>query len=188
MKAIVEKRTGLAHLREACGMTLRPGMTSNASLFKLYRCEHSPIRTQRFWVVLERIATFVSVHLVRHKVGVEHFVQSNRDDRGGAEVVTRDTPVNHGMDINAGALIQMSRRRLCYKSHGRTVQAWRAVRERVDEVDPDLAMFMVPECVYRGFCPEVRECQKGAVAVIEDYSKGNPAYEFRLKQLDALRP
>ena len=31
---------------------------------------------------------------------------------------------------------------------------WRAVREEVRKVNPEMALFMVPECVYRnGLCP-----------------------------------
>ncbi len=182
MKVTARKLIGDDIMRRACEMTLRPGMTSNARLFKLYRCEHSPIRTQTFWIEAEQIPTFVSVHLVRHKIGFEPFVQSNRDDRGGDAVVTRDTPVNMGMLTNAAALIAVSRKRLCLCSHKRTVAVWLRVRRAIREADPVLADFMVPECVYRGFCPEMRECKPGASAIIEAYSKDNPAYSFRLNK------
>lgn len=41
---------------------------------------HSPIRTLMFTVRME-IPYYVSVHFVRHKVGVEHYVRSQRNDR-----------------------------------------------------------------------------------------------------------
>lgn len=188
MKVTAEKLTNERQLRRACEMTLRPGQTSNVSLFNMYRCEHSPIRTQRFWVEFSDIETFVSVHLVRHKHGVEHFVQSNRSDRGGAgdAVVTRETPVNHGAEVNAQALIAMSRKRLCLHSHPRTVAAWTRLRDAVGEVDPDLKQFMVPECCYRGFCPELRLCKAGPRRVVSAYAEDNPAYVFRMKQLDGM--
>lgn len=47
---------------------------------KLLKSEHSPIRTLWFAFRLE-IPYYVSTHLVRHKHGCEHFVQSQRDDR-----------------------------------------------------------------------------------------------------------
>jgi hypothetical protein len=159
--------------RRACEMTLQPGKTSRVSIARMLRAEHSPVRTLRYWVDISGIATFVSVHLVRHKIGVEHFVQSMRDDRGGgpADKVTRETLVNHGMEINAQALITMSRKRLCLHSHRSTVAAWARVRRAMMQVQPEVAACMVPECAYRGFCPELRECGPGAAKVMAAYGR-----------------
>lgn len=124
MKVTVEDMTNDRLMRRACDMTRKPGVKpSTISREKLLRCEHSPMRLIRFWIELIGIPSFVSVHLARHKFGVEHFVESNRDDRGGVgdTEVNRLTPVNHGMEINAAALIALSRKRLCYLSHSRTV-------------------------------------------------------------------
>ena len=76
MRIEVDKVTTESLMKRACRMTIRG--ESNVSLEKMYRCEHSPIRTQLFWIEMYDIPTFVSVHLVRHKYGVEHFVCSNR--------------------------------------------------------------------------------------------------------------
>jgi hypothetical protein len=163
--------TDLALVQRAAEMTTH-GQPVKAPLKAWYRTEHSPIRARMFWIELPAIPTFVSVHLVRHKVGAEHFVQSMRDDRGGAgdDVVTRNTPVNHGLLANAQALITMSRKRLCYNASGKTVATWRRLRKAMVEVDADLARFMVPECVYRnGVCPEFRECKPGLQKVLRAY-------------------
>lgn len=152
------KLTGLELLQRACAVTTGRE-NSRAQLDALYDCEHSPIRTQIFWIELLGIPSFVSVHLVRHKVGVEHFVRSLRDDRGGQGNEGRDTPVNHVMLINAQALIQMSRKRLCSASHIRTRRVMAALRDAVAVVDPVLARFLVPECDYRGgWCHEMKSC------------------------------
>lgn len=100
------------------------------------------------------------MHLVRHKIGVEHFVKSNRDDRGGAgdDLVTRNSPVNHAMLINAQGLINMARKRLCFKAHEKTRKVMEAIRAQVALVDPDLAVYMVPECIYRNGCHELKSC------------------------------
>ena len=142
-------------------------------LRKIYQSEHSPIRTQLFWIEMINIPTFVSVHLVRHKIGVEHFVMSNRDDLGGKNnVESRLTPVNHAILINAQALIFIGRRRLCYKSHRMTVAVMRKIVKAVREVDPDLADYIVPECVYRnGYCPELSECRPGLTNIVNAYQK-----------------
>lgn len=162
-------------MRRACEMTMH-GQQSKISLAKLAQCEHSPLRTVMYWVEMLNIPTFVSVHLVRHKIGVEHFVKSMRDDLyiDPTTVVDRNTPVNHGMFINAHALMTMSRKRLCYKSHRRTVAALRKLRAAVIEVDPELERFLTPECVYRnGYCPELRECRPGLAKVLSAYPRIN---------------
>lgn len=175
MKIVIKDMTVDSIMRRACDMTRKPGVKpSTITRAKLLKCEHSPVRLIRFWIELIGIPTFVSVHIVRHKTGVEHFVESNRDDRGGAgdTVVNRLTPVNHGMDLNAAALVAMSRKRLCYASHVKTVAVWRKLRKHMHDVCPDTAQAMRPECVYRnGFCPELRECKPGLERVMKAYTK-----------------
>jgi hypothetical protein len=148
------------------------GQPVRAPLAAWYRSQHSPIRARWFWVEIECLPTFVSVHLVRHHVGIDHFVQSMRDDRGGGDAIqiTRLTPVRHGLHINADALINVSRKRLCYQAHVSTVGAWRRVLRAIAEVDPELPKYCVPECVYRGgICPEFRQCKPGIEKVIRAY-------------------
>jgi len=124
---------------------------------KLMRAEHSPIRKMRFsWRWKER-PYWVSVHFVRYKIGIEHFVTTQRSDR--TDVPRDDLPqgsfVSHECDADAQAMISISRKRLCMSSSPETREAWMLVKE---EVEPALAQCMVRECVYRGFCPEITGC------------------------------
>lgn len=131
--------------------------TSNITLEDLARCEHSPLRTIMFLIELEDIQTFVSVHLVRHKIGVEHFVRSNRDDRTKeTSTIDRNTLVSHYMFCNAQALINIARRRLCYKAAPET----RSVMLAIKEASPAwVKPFLIPECEYRGgVCHEPKPC------------------------------
>jgi hypothetical protein len=172
MHVHIEPITDCAFVRRAAQMTTH-GQPVTAGLRAWYRTEHSPIRARLFWIELFAIPSFVSVHLVRHKIGVEHYVESMRDDRGGAgdTETNRLTPVNHGMLVNAQALIAMSRKRLCYKSHKRTVAVWSRLRKEMLGIDADLHRYLVPECVYRnGVCPEFRECKPGIKKVLLAYS------------------
>ena len=175
MKIVIEDMTNDRLMRRACDMTRKPGVKpSTITREKLLRCEHSPVRLIQFWIELHGIPSFVSTHLVRHKFGVEHFVESNRDDRGGAgdDQVNRLTPVNHGMFANASSLISMSKKRLCYASHQKTVATWMRLRKAMEGFAPEMAEAMVPECVYRnGFCPELRECKPGLEKVMQAYRK-----------------
>ena len=58
------------------------------------------------------------------------------------------------MSANAQALINISRKRLCSCASKETREAWTQVKEAIAEIDPIMASKMVPECLYRGFCPE----------------------------------
>ena len=78
MKIVIEDLTNEKIMRRACDMTRKSGKPSKISRDKLFMSEHSPIRTIQYWVELQGIPSFVSTHLVRHKLGIEHFVESNR--------------------------------------------------------------------------------------------------------------
>ena len=159
MQIIVEKLTSVELARLACQFTTHRHESSTISLHDLYACEHSPIRTQIFLVHMIEIPNAVSVHFVRHKIGVEHFVQTHREDRGANFIADRNTPVNHLMLLNAQALIQLARKRLCFKALEKTREVMNLIRSNVSSIDPDLASFMNPECVYRsGVCYERKIC------------------------------
>jgi len=105
------------------------------------------------------IPTFVSVHFRTHSLGITHFVKSNREDRASCSGdIGRMQPVNHGMILNAQSLINLSRKRLCFKSHELTKGVMEEIRHEVMVVDSALAEYMVPECVYRGRCLEKKPC------------------------------
>lgn len=122
--------------------------------------EHSPIRKISFswrWVGLKY---WVSVHFVRHWLGILHWVSTQRTDRTGVDRdgKSQDAHVSHECQANAQALINISRRRLCNQASPGTREAWGEVKAAVKTVDPVLASCMVPECIYRGFCPEFNSC------------------------------
>ena len=157
MEVIVKKLTDESLMRRACEMTMH-GKESKMTLKDMYFCEHSPMRTQLFWIEMLGIPSFVSVHFRTHGTGIEHFVTSNREDRGGDEKVDRWTPVNHGMLINAQALVNLARKRLCRKAHAETQVVMHLLCARLYEIDSDLAIHLYPECVYRGGCFELKTC------------------------------
>jgi hypothetical protein len=122
--------------------------------------EHSPIRTMVYTIRMTDIPYYVSVHLVRHKIGVEHFVRTQRTDRTG---VTRDelpqgTLVTHEMEINLQALITISRKRLCAMADSVTRKLWNMIVKEIDIYDPVIGECLVPECLYRGTCTEFKGC------------------------------
>ena len=73
---------------------------------KLIMAEHSPIRKLKFawrWVDLPY---WVSVHFVRHKIGIEHFVKTQRTDRTGVDrtELPQGAPVSHECEADAQGL------------------------------------------------------------------------------------
>lgn len=157
MQITVTKITDKALLDLACSYTVNKDVHVK-DLKAFYMSEHSPIRTQLFLIEMKDIPTFVSVHFVRHNVGVIHFVKSNRIDRGGNDTVDRMSPVNHMMIANAQAVINMARKRLCSKASIETQEVMSIIVNKIDEVDHDLACCLVPECEYRGGCTELSSC------------------------------
>jgi hypothetical protein len=155
----IKKLTDINLAREACTATTINKKESKISLDKIYMCEHSPIRTQLFWIKMIDIYNFVSVHLVRHKIGVEHFVESHREDRGGSGQENRYSLVTHCMLINAESLINIMKKRLCNKASKETQEVATLIKEEIKKIDYDLYKYLVPTCVYRGgICPELKSC------------------------------
>lgn len=163
MQVIVKKHTDIEEAYECMRSTMLREKAIKSTLRDIYSWEHSITRSQIFSVQLIDVPTFVSVHLVRH-VTTQPFVVGHRIDRGGDGKEDRYTPVNHRFICNAESLMHMARRRLCYQSAKETRDTMLQIKEAVRLVDPDLAYFMVPNCVYRGgYCPEPKPCGKYAV-------------------------
>lgn len=162
MRIEVKKVTDESLMREACEFTMFNKFASKQTLETMYKCRHSPMRTQIFVVKMYAIPTSASVHFVRHSaVGQQHYVTSNRPDRnkGGYEGVSRDTPIDHMMILNAQHLEEIAWRRLCKKAEKPTREVMEAIRSAVMLVDEELASRMVPHCVYLGRCDEENPCR-----------------------------
>ena len=127
---------------------------------KILRAEHSPIRTLMFTIKMD-IPYYISVHYCRHFVGVTHYVKSQRNDRQSdydRNSARQDTEVTHIMDLNAQSLINIAHRRLCSKADPLTITVMEMIVEKVKEVSPEIAEFLVPMCEYRGGCHEIKGC------------------------------
>ena len=127
---------------------------------RILLAEHSPIRKITISWKWTNLPSWVSVHFVRHKFGIEHFVSTQRTDRTGADrsLSPQNAPVDHECFANAQAVMFISRRRLCSQASPETRAAWKLVVDALREIQPELAACCVPECVYRGFCPEFKSC------------------------------
>lgn len=127
---------------------------------KILLAEHSPIRLLEYDFTWEDIKMWVTTHIVRHHLGCEKFVHTQRTDRNEAlKLLNRDDlpqGLVNDMDMtcNAQSFINISRKRLCKCASKETREAWTLVVDYLKEVDPILAEKCVPECLYRGFCTE----------------------------------
>jgi hypothetical protein len=134
-----------------------PKPLSDSTWLRFLKSEHSPIRIATYRIDMLDIQYWVSVHFTRHKIGVEHFVSSCRDDITGKKR-SPDDKVNHIMVINAQALVSMMRKRLCHKASKETREVAQCIVLSMTEIDDRLAFILKPDCAYRGKCNEIVPC------------------------------
>lgn len=144
--------------------------------------EHSPIKLVEYTIMFSDLRQWVGVHILRH----EHllpFIHSQREDRredidamvekflsvveediktspdfNKRDLLPQGQPNDQDFVVNAQTLINISRKRLCACASKETREAWNLVKETLKEVDPTIVPFMVKNCIYRGFCPEMSCC------------------------------
>lgn len=133
-------------------------------LRKLLVARHSPIRELCFSYVIRDIPYWVSVHLVRHHVGFQPYVQSQRNDRQNNYDRTKapqDAPVTMRVTLNAESLMTLANKRLCAKASPETREVVQRMCSLAEIVMPELRGLLVPMCEYHnGVCYEVQPCGK----------------------------
>lgn len=141
---------------------------------RILMAEHSPIRGLIYCFKITNLKSWVATHLVRHHVGVEKWVRTQRTDRTGVDrdELPQGALVEMELEANSQALINMARKRLCSQASPETREVMQEIKKEVSQRDEFLARIMVKECVYRGFCPEMQSC---------NYDK-TPAFEKELQE------
>lgn len=148
----------------ACRTTVGKGSISKEPTSKwkknLLLAEHSPIRKLQITVKVHDVKSWIATHFARHHEGCEKYISTQRDDRTGKnrDELPQGTLVTLEMDLNAQALINISRKRLCNQAHRETKALWQAILNTIKDEMPELYSVCVPECIYRGFCPELKCC------------------------------
>ena len=163
MEKVTLWKRALNAARRTIGKNSLDKEPSNSWKAKMLLAEHSPIRLIEYEWTWSNIMQWVTTHLVRHHEGCEKFVHSQRGDRraildeynvSSRNELPQGATNDMDMTANAQALINISRKRLCNCASKETREAWKQVQDAIREVDPVMADKMVPECIYRGFCPE----------------------------------
>ena len=102
---------GWRDVADAARTTIRmpEGQKEPSSRWKkrILLAEHSPIRKLLVSWKWSNLPYWVSVHFVRHKYGIEHFVSTQRTDRTGEDraVKQQDAPVEHECFANAAEVM-----------------------------------------------------------------------------------
>ena len=125
---------------------------------RILRAGHSPIRTLPFTVLNQDIPYYSAMHFVRHKVGCEWYVSSQRgtDQRWERK---QGEPVSVILDCNAQALMNILAMRLCEKADTITMNCAIEIRSKVLARCPEFETLLVPRCGgNKGLCPEMIPC------------------------------
>ncbi|WP_160693148.1 thymidylate synthase ThyX [Clostridium sp. C2-6-12] len=127
---------------------------------RMLLCEHSPIRQLFIKCKWYELKSWVSVHFVRHKFGIEHWVRTQREDRTGInrDELPQGSFVEHEFIATTQAMINISRKRLCNQASEETRNAWKEVLNSIKDEEPELYNVCVPDCIYRGWCYEFKSC------------------------------
>lgn len=138
--------------------------------------EHSPIRDISIKWRWSGIKSWIATHWVRHKW--ECFVRTQRSDRTGIprDDLPQGAEVEFTGEANVQALIDTMRKRLCYQAAPETRQYAESLKSEIANYEPDIANVLVPNCVYRGGCPEQKSCgawEKFALWVINTQKVGS---------------
>lgn len=121
--------------------------------------EHSPIRDIIIKWRWRDMPHWVTVHWVRHKW--EKFVRTQRSDRTGVErsKLPQDEPQTFIGEANTQHLIDTHRKRLCYMASPETRYYAEDFKITLRREQPEIADVLVPNCVYRCGCPEMKSCK-----------------------------
>jgi hypothetical protein len=127
---------------------------------RILLAEHSVIRKIKLNIKVYDIPYWIAMHFVRHKIGIEHFISTQRTDRTNVDrtKLSQDNLVDWEFEANAQAFINISRKRLCNKAAKETREIWQNILQKIYEYEPELFSVCKRECEYRGFCPEFESC------------------------------
>ena len=120
--------------------------------------EHSPIRDISIKWKWTNIPSWVATHWSRHKF--EKYIKTQRSDRTGIDrtKLPQDAPVDFTGEANCQHLIDTMRKRLCRQASPETREYAEDLKAALHDVEPELSDVCVPNCVYRGNCPEFSCC------------------------------
>lgn len=129
---------------------------------KILRARHSPIRELKFVFEIKGVPSWVATHLARHHVGVQPYIQSQRNDRQSnydRNAARQDAPVKMMISFNGESIQNFANKRLC----GAASEETRSLAAQMCRIalayEPALTGLLVPNCVRQGgICHEMKPC------------------------------
>lgn len=179
MEITVRALTDNKEVLNSCRVTVwKDGLDKEPSVTfmeNIYKSEHSPIRDKWFKIEIIGIRYWVAMHFVRHSIGYTPYVSTQREDRidyeGDRDDRKQGELVNVTITLNAQAWINVSKKRICGQADKKAQQVWNRALLELSSIDAPLANNCVPECVYRGFCPENYPCGRTELALYREWRK-----------------
>lgn len=131
---------------------------------KSLEARHSYIRELNFVFRITGIPYWVAMHLVRHHVGCQPYIKTQRNDRQSVYdrgEAPQNAPVDMMWSLNAEALMTLANKRLCWLAALETRETVRKMCGLVHGRCPEFLGYLVPNCMYHGGkCHEMQPCGK----------------------------
>ena len=129
---------------------------------QILEARHSPIRELKFVYRISDIPYWVAMHLVRHHVGCQPYVKTQRNDRQRIYDRTdapQSAPVDMIWSLNAEALMVIANKRLCRQAAVETRDVVKMMCRLALDVCPEFEGLFVPACEWQnGACHEMFPC------------------------------
>jgi len=163
MKTIINGITGTWKMaKNKCRTTVNKEYSdvepSPSFIYKLLISEHSPIRLISVDWSWKSMPYWLSTEWSRHKF--EKYISTQRTDRTGVDrsELPQGARVNFDGYANAQHLIDAWRKRLCRQATKEAQESAMDFKRKLHDVEEQLSDVLVPNCVYRGGCPEFTPC------------------------------
>ena len=125
---------------------------------KIIIAEHDPIRDiiiKFSWHIPYWVAMHWKTHIWRSRTNTQCNDRQSKYDRAKAP---QDAPVTFVGDMNTQHGIDTMRKRLCRKAANETRECAESLKAELGKIEPEISDSFVPNCVYRGGCPELAPC------------------------------
>ncbi len=157
------KTGGWEDVKEAALTTIHKSAISGKKISSkwkkdILRSGHSPIRELSIKFKFIDLQRWIADQIVRHKVGVEHYMGTGRPDRGNKprSEQTMETSTELMQSYNAQSFINFAETRLCVGCVSKeTRELTEEIVKAVGKKEPEVAFYCVPYCIKFGACKEV---------------------------------
>lgn len=155
---------------------------------EILMAEHTPIRNLCVDWQWPDIPSWCATHFARHSW--YKIISTQRPDKTGKKRGDADAPVAFKGRQNMQHSIDTARKRLCFTSSDLTRKYEEDYKWTLTQADPFMGNALVPNCIYRGGCPEPTPCgfydrfikTYGQISNLQErYDAYNRAFAFCMK-------